>query len=210
MLRTEEVDQTLVDVIDSVLPQTQCKRCGYPDCRSYARAIVADAAPVNRCPPGGDAGARRLAQLARRAYLPLDPACGEERPRHVAVIDEAQCIGCTLCIRACPVDAIIGAAQLMHTVITELCSGCDLCVAPCPVDCITMAPARGADASWDGARADAARVRYMRRRARREQQVVRGAPARACDPLAAAAAPEIKRAAIAAAVERARARRRAP
>jgi Na+-translocating ferredoxin:NAD+ oxidoreductase subunit B len=208
------MDQMLAESIDCVLPQTQCTRCGYPDCRSYAHAIAADGAAVNRCPPGGDALIRRLAVLTARAYAPLDPTCGVERPRHVAVIDEPQCIGCTLCIRACPVDAIVGAPGHMHTVITELCTGCDLCIAPCPVDCIAMVPAIGVDTTWDAARADDARRRYEARRKRhahdaaaRAARLAAGATKRT--HLESASSPEAKRAAIAAAFDRARARRRA-
>jgi len=200
-------DEHLIQSIDRLLPQTQCTRCGYPDCRSYARAVASSAADINRCPPGGDDGIRRLALLTGRPYAPLDPACGAERPRHVAFIDEAQCIGCTLCISACPVDAIIGAPKQMHTVLTAVCTGCDLCLAPCPVDCIAMVPAVGADANWNHVRADAARERYERRSVRlARNKAVRGK--RAVQPsVVPLASPEVKRAAIAAALERARARR---
>ena len=195
----------LADRIDALLPQTQCTQCGYPSCRRYAEAIAAGEADINQCPPGGAAGIRELAALLGRRAKPLNPANGVERDRRVAVIDEARCIGCTLCIQACPVDAIVGAAQLMHTVVIELCSGCDLCVAPCPVDCIDMIPAKGADAVWDRARADAARGRYERREARlareREARVER---ARRAEPQ-----PEQKRAIIAKAIARARAKRAA-
>ena len=195
----------LADRIDALLPQTQCTQCGYPSCRRYAEAIAAGEADFNQCPPGGAAGVRELAALLGRRAKPLNPANGVERDRRVAVIDEARCIGCTLCIQACPVDAIVGAAQLMHTVVIELCSGCDLCVAPCPVDCIDMIPAKGADAVWDRARADAARGRYERREARlareREARVER---ARRAEPQ-----PEQKRAIIAKAIARARAKRAA-
>jgi electron transport complex protein RnfB len=194
----------LENAIDRVLPQTQCTKCGYPACRPYARAIATGEADINRCPPGGDAGIRALAALTGRPYAPLDPACGTEQPRRIAVIDEARCIGCTLCIAACPVDAIVGARKLLHAVIAEFCTGCDLCLPPCPVDCIDMVPA--ADGIWDRARADAARDRYRRRadrlvrdeatRAARRAQ--RGTPRHG---------PAAKRAAIAAALERARARR---
>jgi electron transport complex protein RnfB len=152
--------------IDALLPQTQCTQCGYPSCRRYAEAIAGGEADINQCPPGGEAGIRKLAALLGREAKPLNPANGIERPRRVAFIDEARCIGCTLCIQACPVDAIVGAAKLMHTVVTELCSGCDLCVAPCPVDCIEMLPASGEDAIWGQVRADAARERFARRCAR--------------------------------------------
>ena len=131
----------LVERIDALLPQTQCTKCGYPSCLPYAEAIAAGEADINQCPPGGDAGVRKLAALLGREAKPLNPRNGVEQPRRVAIIDEARCIGCTLCIQACPVDAIVGAPKLMHTVVTELCTGCDLCVPPCPVDCIDMLPA---------------------------------------------------------------------
>lgn len=195
--------------IDALLPQTQCTKCGYPACRPYAEAIAAGEADINRCPPGGAAGIRKLATLLEREILPLDPSRGTERQHHVAAIDEARCIGCTLCIHACPVDAIVGAARLMHTVVTELCSGCDLCVAPCPVDCIEMRPATGADAIWDPARANAGRERFERRKARlareRKEHGERLA-ARALRTKSAADAGK-KRAIIQAAIERARSRR---
>lgn len=132
---------TLTERIDALLPQTQCTRCGYPACRPYAEAIARGEAPINRCPPGGDAGIRALAALTGMPVVPLDPACGEEAPPTIALIDEEVCIGCTKCIQACPVDAIVGAAKLMHTVVPELCTGCELCIPPCPVDCIAMIPA---------------------------------------------------------------------
>ena len=132
------VASTLVDCIDALLPQTQCTRCGYPACRDYAQAIAHGEADINQCPPGGHVGIEALASLLGREPKPLNPANGIEKPREVAVIDEAVCIGCTKCIAACPVDAIVGAAKLMHTVITDECSGCELCIAPCPVDCIAM------------------------------------------------------------------------
>jgi electron transport complex protein RnfB len=194
---------SLEDAIDRVLPQTQCTKCGYPDCRRYARAIAAGEAAINRCPPGGDAGIRALAALTGRPYAPLDPARGVERPRRVARVDEARCIGCTLCIAACPVDAVAGARNWMHTVIAELCTGCDLCLPPCPVDCIEMVPAA---ASWDRRDADAARRRYERRQARLAREAAARAQ-RGASPRHSAAR---KRAAIDAAFERARARRAAP
>ncbi|HEX7130359.1 MAG TPA: electron transport complex subunit RsxB [Rhodanobacteraceae bacterium] len=132
---------TLADRIDALLPQTQCTRCGYPACRPYAEAIARGEAPINRCPPGGEAGIRALAVLTGQPVLPLDPACGDPMPPQVAFIDEDACIGCTKCIQACPVDAIVGASKWMHTVIPELCTGCELCIPPCPVDCIAMLPA---------------------------------------------------------------------
>lgn len=130
----------LADCIDAVLPQTQCGRCGYAGCRPYAEAVARGEADINRCAPGGMEGVRALARLTGRPARSLDPACGAESPPQVAVIDEDACIGCTKCIQACPVDAIVGASRLMHTVVADLCTGCALCVAPCPVDCITMVP----------------------------------------------------------------------
>jgi electron transport complex protein RnfB len=126
--------------IDAQLPQTQCTRCGYPACRPYAEAIAAGEAQINRCPPGGQATIAALAALLDRPVLPLDPDYGIEAPRQVAWIDEAICIGCVKCILACPVDAIVGAAKRLHTVIVEDCTGCELCIAPCPVDCIELRP----------------------------------------------------------------------
>jgi electron transport complex protein RnfB len=201
----------LADAIDRALPQTQCTRCGYPACRPYAEAVAAGEAAINRCPPGGEAGVRALATLTGRRYLPLDPACGVERPLPVALIDEAHCIGCTLCIRACPVDAIAGAPQRMHTVIAALCTGCDLCVPPCPVDCIAMVPAVGPDAQWTEDRGLAARARYVARRERLAQEADQHADrlAHRAATLRDAPTPEAKRAAVDAALARARARRAA-
>ncbi len=136
--RSHPKSQTLSDAIDAVLPQTQCTRCGYPACKPYAEAIAQGQANINQCLPGGDAGIRKLAEITGRPYLTLNPANGIESPRKLAWIDEARCIGCTLCIAACPVDAIVGGFKFMHTVIAEDCTGCELCVAPCPVDCIQM------------------------------------------------------------------------
>jgi electron transport complex protein RnfB len=137
----------LVDRINSILPQTQCGRCGHPGCRPYARAIATGEA-INRCPPGGDRTVRRLALLLNEARVPLDPAHGEIESAKVAVIREAECIGCTKCIVACPVDAIIGAAKHMHTVIASECTGCDLCIEPCPVDCIDLVERAPAFRYW--------------------------------------------------------------
>jgi len=195
----------LADTIDALLPQTQCTKCGYPSCRRYAEAIAAGEADFNQCPPGGEAGVRALAALLGREAKPLNPANGVERDRRVAVIDEARCIGCTLCIDACPVDAIVGAAKLMHTVVTGLCSGCDLCVPPCPVDCIEMVSATGEDAIWDRARADAARARFERREARLERE----REERALRVKRARPPTEKKREIIAQAIARARAKRAA-
>ena len=201
----------LVERIDALLPQTQCTKCGYPGCRPYAEAIAAGEADVNQCPPGGDAGVRKLAALLGRQAKPLNPRNGVEQPRRVAVIDEARCIGCTLCIQACPVDAIVGAAKLMHTVVTELCTGCDLCIPPCPVDCIEMVPAIGADALWDQPRANAARERFELRRTRLERERAERTGRLARRTLQAGGDPQgqKKRAVIQAAIERARAKRAA-
>jgi electron transport complex protein RnfB len=125
--------------IDALLPQTQCTECGYAGCRPYAEAIASGEADINQCPPGGESAIAALANLLGREPKPLNPANGAYRPPHVAVIDEATCIGCTKCIAACPVDAIVGASKLMHTVIASWCTGCELCIPPCPVDCIAMA-----------------------------------------------------------------------
>ena len=145
------------DAIDAILPQTQCTKCGYAGCRPYAEAMAAGEAEINRCPPGGAEGIAALSALVGRAALPLDPACGVERALEVAEIVEADCIGCAKCILACPVDAIVGAAKLMHTVLVEECTGCELCIAPCPVDCIVMVPV-------DRPRRDALRASHARRR----------------------------------------------
>lgn len=128
--------------IDALLPQTQCRRCGFDGCRPYAEALAAGATELNRCPPGGSAVIDRLALLLRRPPLPLDPACGRELPRQVAWIDEAACIGCARCLDDCPTDAIVGARKRMHTVITADCTGCELCLPLCPVDCIHLSPAQ--------------------------------------------------------------------
>ncbi len=155
--------QTRVDAIDRALPQTQCTRCGYPDCRSYAKAIASGEAAINRCPPGGAEGIARLAVVTGQPELPLDPFHGTEGPRQLAVIDEAACIGCTLCLKACPVDCILGGPKAMHTVIADLCTGCELCIPACPVDCISLTVVnteRSGWAAWSGAQADEASTRY--------------------------------------------------
>jgi electron transport complex protein RnfB len=138
----------LVDQIDAILPQTQCGQCGYPGCKPYATAIANGEADINQCPPGGEAGVRALADLLGVEPKPLNAEHGEPKPKSVAVIDENLCIGCTLCIQACPVDAILGAAKQMHTIIASECTGCELCVAPCPVDCITMEPIPEKVSNW--------------------------------------------------------------
>ncbi|MGC9163583.1 MAG: RnfABCDGE type electron transport complex subunit B [Thiomonas sp.] len=203
----------LAEQIDALLPQTQCTRCGYPDCAAYARAIAEQNAEINRCPPGGAQGIARLAALLHRPALPLDPQCGVEGPREVAVIDPAQCIGCTLCIQACPVDAIAGVSKRMHTVITEWCTGCALCLPPCPVDCIRMAPLpdpelagrTGWDA-WSPALAEQARARYARHRQRHPRALAAEADAEQSAASPPPPPPDRKAALLQAARERARQR----
>jgi electron transport complex protein RnfB len=219
------VTKTFADQIEDLLPQTQCTKCGYPACRPYAQAIAQGEADINQCPPGGMEGVERLARLTGRPVIPINPANGVERPRPVAFIDESLCIGCTLCIQACPVDAILGAAKQMHTILPSLCTGCDLCVAPCPVDCIVMVPRDGAPdrdatgwAAWSQEQADAARARHdlrtERLRGEKEENDARLA-AKAVEKMRAVtleatntpeelAEKERKRAIIAAAIERAR------
>ena len=203
--------------IDAVLPQTQCTQCGYAGCLPYAQAIASGQANINQCPPGGDAGIHALAALTGMAYAPLNPAHGAHQPRLIAVIDETRCIGCTICIQKCPVDAIAGAAKVMHTVLADECTGCELCVAPCPVDCITLVavpPAHPAQLSPDTA-AGTARSRHRARLVRlarlaEERARNRHAPPAIEAPSAGTAvvgSPEHKRHAIAAAQARARARR---
>ena len=149
--------EALIARIDAILPQTQCRKCHYPGCRPYAEAIVSGDADINQCPPGGEQGIRTLASLLGREFKPLSSLHGVESPRTVAIIEEEICIGCTLCIQVCPVDAIVGAAKQMHTIIADHCTGCELCLPPCPVDCIRMEP--NARHIEDQA-ADAARERY--------------------------------------------------
>ena len=155
--------------LHAALPQTQCTRCGYPDCAAYAQAIADEQAAINRCPPGGAQGVQRLADLTGRPVLALDPAHGTEGPRTVAVIDESWCIGCTLCIKVCPTDAILGSNKVMHTVIEAACTGCDLCLPVCPVDCIEMVPIsdeRTGWSAWSAELAQQARKRYEARQFR--------------------------------------------
>ena len=160
---------TLADRIHDALPQTQCTRCGYPDCKAYAQAIVLEQAPINQCPPGGAEGIALLARITGKHVQPLNVEHGLEGPMTVAVIDEAWCIGCTLCIKACPTDAILGSNKVMHTVIESVCTGCDLCLPVCPVDCIEMVPISGDKtgwAAWSAELASQARVRYESRQIR--------------------------------------------
>ena len=160
---------TLANRIHDALPQTQCTRCGYPDCKAYAQAIAEQQVPINQCPPGGAEGVAILARLTGRPALPLNPEHGIEGPMMVAVIDEAWCIGCTLCIKACPTDAILGSNKVMHTVIESACTGCDLCLPVCPVDCIEMVPISGEKTgwtAWSDVLATQARQRYESRQIR--------------------------------------------
>ena len=204
-----------VDTVDALLPQTQCRRCGYDACRPYAAALVRGEADINRCPPGGEATVAALARALGRPVAALDPACGPVGSRETARIVESECIGCTVCIRACPVDAIIGARKWMHAVLESECTGCGLCVEPCPVDCIVMVPARtgpAAPEAWLAERAPLARRRFERRCTR--ESALDSAPHRreqaaridAVDSLRTRTV-EQRRADIAAAVERVRARK---
>ena len=161
--------QALFLALNDALPQTQCTRCGFPDCASYASAMAEGQAAINQCPPGGKAGIERLAALTGQPVVMLNPEHGLEGPRHVAIIDEAWCIGCTLCIKACPTDAILGANKVMHTVIESWCTGCELCIPVCPVDCIALENVTGADtgwAAWSAEQAHTARGRYTSRQQR--------------------------------------------
>lgn len=197
--------------IHDALPQTQCTRCGYPDCAGYAEAIASGEANINQCPPGGAEGIARLAQLTGRQPLPLDPQFGTEGPRAMAIIDEAWCIGCTLCLDACPTDAIVGINKRMHTVIEAHCTGCELCIPVCPVDCISLeveTPGRSGWAAWSQAQAEAALQRYQlhgdhRRLAKRIEEP---APA----PTEPQAADTRKRSIVEAALARARAAQQRP
>lgn len=216
------MSDALTTEILAALPQTQCTRCGYPDCEGYAQAIAQGQAPINQCPPGGANGIQRLAMITGQPLMPLNAANGLEGPRDVAIIDENWCIGCTLCIDACPTDAILGSNKLMHTVIEPHCTGCELCLPVCPVDCISMENVSG-DASgwaaWSQPQADEAKFRYKfrserlkRDESRRQKQVEIdlavlsndiGAHSRISDPVEL----ERKRAVVEAALARARARK---
>ena len=215
------MNEALADRIDAALPQTQCTRCGYPDCRAYAQAVARQEAGVDQCPPGGAEGIQRLAALTGRPVVPLNPAHGVESVLRTAVIDETWCIGCTLCIKACPVDCIVGASKRMHTVVEAWCTGCELCLPACPVDCISMESTDSAAtgwAAWSPAQADASRRRYQRRQERlAAEKIAQEArlAAKAADKLADLAAAstitdpaalERKRSVIEAALARARAR----
>jgi len=202
--------------IDAVLPQTQCTRCGYPDCAAYALAIADGLAAINQCPPGGTEGVARLAAITGLKPEPLNPEHGVEGPRTVAFIDEAWCIGCTLCIKACPTDAIVGSNKKMHTVIEPYCTGCELCIPVCPVDCIQLNSVTGAAtgwAAWSQPLAQQARERYQQHRQRIPLEDVADDTASELAPMPARAAvvaaesADARKAAIATAMERARQRR---
>lgn len=161
----------MIDQINALLPQTQCGQCGFRGCRPYAEAIASGAADINQCPPGGDEGILDLANLLGVAPKPLNPKFGRHKPKSVAFVIEEDCIGCTKCIAACPVDAILGAAKFMHTVIASECTGCELCVAPCPVDCIIMQPAPPSNIEGSRAQKSAqAKRRYEARCLRKEKE----------------------------------------
>lgn len=193
---------SLAALIDAMLPQTQCTRCGHAGCAPYAQAVADGQADFNQCAPGGDAVIARLAALLGRAPKPLNPEHGPLMPRRIARVIEADCIGCTLCLQACPVDAIAGAPKLLHAVLPHLCTGCELCIPPCPVDCIEMTEPLEGDV-WTTARADAARQRHERRNRRLEPGRQRPMPA-----TTKAADAERRRRLISAALERARRQRR--
>jgi electron transport complex protein RnfB len=206
----------LVERIDALLPQTQCGKCGFVACRPYAEAIASGKADINQCPPGGQSTILALAELLDRDPRPLNLEHGIEKPAEVAVIDEQSCIGCTLCIRACPVDAILGAARHMHTVIEAECTGCELCVAPCPVDCITMIPAPQSHQreiqEQRRQKADQARTRYQSRlerlaRERQEETARAGEKKRALKTPITRPNEDPRKAVIAAALARVRARK---
>jgi len=195
---------SLAQRIDGVLPQTQCTRCGYDGCTPYANAVAEGSADINRCPPGGEEGIARLARISGRATLALDRDCGTESARSLARIDEAACIGCALCLKACPTDAIVGAATRMHTVVDTLCTGCELCVPACPVDCIALVPVSGDRtgwSAWSAAEAEQARVRYARHQLRLD-----AASSAAAAPTSAVS-PAGRQQAVVAALARARAAR---
>jgi electron transport complex protein RnfB len=166
---------SLVERLNQALPQTQCTRCGYPDCQRYAEAIAQGVADINQCPPGGTEGVERLAAITGKPVTALNPENGLEGPRTIAIIDEAWCIGCTLCIAACPTDAIVGANKRMHTVVEAYCTGCELCIPVCPVDCISLEPMDiqlSGWASWSQELADLARQRYEARQARLQREAM--------------------------------------
>ncbi len=159
----------MLESLNNLLPQTQCGQCSFNGCRPYAEAIIAGEADINQCPPSGDAGIARIAAFLNVPSKPLNSQFGEHKPKSVAVIDEAQCIGCVKCIAVCPVDAIVGAAKWMHTVITAECTGCELCVAPCPIDCITLQSLENPDFAPTNLHA---KQRYEARNKRKEMEMI--------------------------------------
>ena len=166
---------SLSELVLDALPQTQCTRCGYPDCAAYAQAVAHHSVPINQCPPGGEEGVRRLSLITGRPFIPLNTEHGVEGPRFLAWIDEEVCIGCTLCIDACPTDAILGTNKKMHTVIEKYCSGCELCIPVCPVDCILLenkTPTLTGWNAWSESLADLARERYESRKTRLEREAI--------------------------------------
>lgn len=217
LLRNDMANSTAAD-LDALLPQTQCTRCGYDGCRPYAEAIASGEADINRCPPGGETTMQKLAALTGNREKPIDPECGEVPQPMVAFIREDECIGCTKCIQVCPVDAIVGAPKLMHTVIADECTGCELCVPACPVDCIDMPAAADGEGQvhWppetanDEDRAARARQRFdarnqrlARLKAERAERRARRRRVRGNDPTAS----DNRRSDIAAAIARAKAKR---
>ena len=215
---TSSSDFFLAARLNAVLPQTQCTRCGHPDCAAYAQAIATGGAAINQCPPGGAEGIERLAAITGLPILPLNPIHGNEGPRAVAVIDEAWCIGCTLCLDACPTDAIFGSNKMMHTVIEPWCTGCELCIPVCPVDCISLENVTGTQtgwAAWSHDAAQTARRRYAVHSDRGKKSLGAGANTPEKSATEAAPAPattsvaDQKRAVIEAAMARARAQRAA-
>ena len=205
---------SLVRQIHAALPQTQCTRCGYPDCQAYAEAIGRGQAAINQCPPGGEEGVARLAAIIGQPPLSLNPANGLEGPRSVAVIDEAWCIGCTLCLPVCPTDAILGSNKMMHTVIEQHCTGCELCIAVCPVDCISLETVSGERtgwAAWSQAQADEALDRYNFHSESRNKSLVKSpkAPVKPAQSTAEAGPVSLKQSVIAAALAKSRAARSA-
>lgn len=171
--RTQQNQDLLIDAVDALLPQTQCEQCQYQGCFAYAEAIVRDDAPINRCPPGGDRVIAALSELLTHPILPLNESLGHYKPPQVVRIEEPYCIGCMKCILACPVDAIVGARRLMHTIITEECTGCELCIPPCPLNCIVIEPLDPQLAAspiglsaWEKQRAEKSRQRYRAKKAR--------------------------------------------
>jgi len=174
MNSTPSIAASIINVLNA-LPQTQCTRCGYPDCEAYAKAIVLEGIPINQCPPGGEQGIARLSQITGQSVVPLNPVHGFAGPRHTAWIDESACIGCTLCLDACPTDAIVGTNKKMHTVIEKYCTGCELCIPVCPVDCILLeniTPDLNGWNAWSESQAVQAKERYQNRTARLEREAL--------------------------------------